>query len=400
MSRKRIAVIVSHPIQHFCPQYASWANNDEISLKVFFASTIGFKKYIDPNFKTEVSWDNLHLDQFDHFFLNGGATLLSTKNLDAPDVEKELTIFNPDVVIIYGYFQKLQRRTYNWAIKNRVQIAYISDAEGRQKRHSGKKILKLFFLKYLFSKIQYFLTVGDANEDYYAKHGVKSEKFVRMHFPIDIKLYSESYLIKSDLKNEIRKQFNITSSEIVACVVGKLVSWKNQDHIIDAMLILETQNVFIHLFILGSGPMEEEWKQKAMLLKKSKVIFTGFVNPKELPLFYAASDMYIHPASVEPHSIAISEAIYMGCPIIISDRCGSFGDTDDVQEGKNGFVYPFGNTLKLAEMVRTLISDTNLRTQFGKYSHNIANGFQLKSHVTAINQIKNLIIDKNKKITF
>jgi glycosyltransferase involved in cell wall biosynthesis len=60
-----------------------------------------------------------------------------------------------------------------------------------------------------------------------------------------------------------------------------------------------------------------------------------------LPAYYAVSDVYIHPPSIEPHSIAMSEAIYVGCPVVLSDRCGSFGPTDDVREGINGFVYSF-----------------------------------------------------------
>ena len=35
-----------------------------VELKVFFASALGFKSYVDINFKKEISWSNLNLDKF------------------------------------------------------------------------------------------------------------------------------------------------------------------------------------------------------------------------------------------------------------------------------------------------------------------------------------------------
>ena len=51
------------------------------------------------------------------------------------------------------------------------------------------------------------------------------------------------------------------------------------------------------------------------------------------------------------HSLSISEAIYMGCPVIISDKCGSYGETDDVQVNKNGFVFECENVVQLKSYI-------------------------------------------------
>ena len=58
---------------------------------------------------------------------------------------------------------------------------------------------------------------------------------------------------------------------------------------------------------------------------------------------YCAADVYVHCSDNEPHSLAITEAIYCGLPVVLSDRCGSYGPTDDVQPGINGFVYRCGD---------------------------------------------------------
>ncbi len=387
INKVKIAIVVSHPIQHFCPQYVSFAENEYIQLKVFFGSALGHKKYVDVNFKEEISWSNLKLDKFDHVFLNGDEVLQADKNLDAITLEKELKLFNPNLLIGYGYFQKLQRRAKRWALKNSIPIAYISDAEGRQKRNPLTELVKSFMLRQYFIPLNYFLTVGDANEAYYLMYAVPDKKMLRMHFPIDIKQYSKSFEDKEILRNNIRAKYGIRQNEIVLCVVGKLSPWKNQDHIMEAMKILEQKNLVTHLFILGSGQQKEAWKKKAKELKQSKVYFPGFVSIEELPAYYAATDIYVHPASVEPHSIAISEAIYMGCPVILSDRCGSYGESDDVKDGANGIVFHFGDIAALAAAIEKLSKDAELRKSFSDCSHARAMIFQEMAHKMIIEKL-------------
>jgi glycosyltransferase involved in cell wall biosynthesis len=383
----RVALIVSHPIQHFCPQYVSFAQNPDIEFKVFFASMLGYKKYMDPHFKQEISWSNLELDKFAHEFLNGDEVIPSGKNLDAVTLNATLDNFEPDVIITYGYYQKLQRRAHKWAKHNKIPIAYISDSERRQIRSTVKELVKYPFLYWYFSKMSFFFTVGNANESFYRHYGVPAGKFIRMHFPIDIKSYTGSFEQKQVLRKKVRLAYEIREADFVMSVAGKLVSWKNQDHLIDVMLLLEEEGVFLHLFVLGSGPRLEVLKDKAMALKKSRVYFPGFVSIDELPSFYAASDVYVHPASVEPHSIAVSEAIFMGCPVIISDRCGSYGESDDVQEGKNGWVYPFGDIKELAGKIKWMIANPSERKEFGENAHQLANTFQERSHKQVISDL-------------
>jgi len=378
--RVRIALVVSHPIQHFCPQYASFAKHPRINFKVFFGSALGLKKYIDPDFQQEISWGNLQLENFDHIFLNGEESLPSNKHLDALSLEKELKAFTPNIVIVYGYFQKLQRRALKWARQNNIAVGYISDSEKRQRRNLFKEIFKRFFLWRYFKNIEYFLTVGDANEAFYRFYGVPDRKFVRMHFPIDVNHYEKCFELKSVLRRQIRIKFGIPENEFVMIVVGKLVHWKNQDHLIDALKLLEQRNIKVHLFIIGSGETTSILKQKASFLKKNKVYFPGFVNIDELPAYYAACDCYIHPASVEPHSLSISEAVYMGCPVILSDRCGSHGESDDVRHNENGYVYKFGDIRHLASLVANLYLNSTLLAQFSRKSHLIATTQQEISH--------------------
>jgi len=388
-----LAIVVSHPIQHFCPQYISFSKMPNVKVKLFFASMLGYKKYMDKNFGQEISWNNLRLEEFDHVFLNGDQVLPSSAELDAPTLEAELEAFKPDAIISYGYFQKFQRRGHKWANKNNVPIAYITDAENRQQRPLWKNLAKMVYLRWYFNKINYFFTVGNANEAYYQTYGVSPKRFIRMHYPIDIDVYKEAYANKQQFRNEIRAKYGIPDDMFVISVVGKLVEWKNQSHLIDLLAKLEQQGKKAHVFILGTGQTMDTVREHAKILKDNVVHFAGFVDPLELPKYYAASDLYLHPARIEPHSLAISEAIYMGTPVVLSSRCGSYGETDDVQVGKNGYVYNFGDIDEMTSKVVKLMDDKKLLQDFGAYSREISLKFQQRSHgqvvIDLIDRVRN-----------
>ncbi|HLX92636.1 MAG TPA: glycosyltransferase family 4 protein, partial [Puia sp.] len=258
--------------------------------------------------------------------------------------------------------------------------AYISDSELVHQRSLLNKSVKYLFLRWYFSRIDWFLTVGDLNEAFYRFYGVRPGKMIRMHFPIDKNLYEQRYRERAELSVKARIKYNIGQSDLVLSVVGKLVPWKRQGDIIDALIELEVAGVNAHLLLVGSGSLREELEKKSASLSKAKVHFTGFVDPEELPAIYAATDIYVHPAEKEPHSLAISEAIYMGCPIVLSDRCGSSGPGDDVQALKNGYVYKCGHIADLSDKILKLAKNIALRRAFGNCSHEIAVEFQKRAH--------------------
>lgn len=378
--KPKVAIVVSHPIQHFCPQYASYAQNENWQTKVFFASAIGYKPYFDPSFKKNISWDNIDVTAFDHEFLNGEEMVPINKDIRADKLESSLTAYDPDVVVTYGYFQKLQREAVKWAKKNKKAVLLISDSELRRHRNNFKKLLKFVVVRWYFSRIDGFLSVGDNNEEYYKSYGVNPKKFFRMHFPIDVKVYSRKYEEREQLNEEYRNRYDIPADATVLSVTGKLNSTKRQGDIIDALKVLEDRQRYYTLLVIGDGADMAVLVEKAKGLTKSRVIFAGFINVNDLPGFVAMTNIYVHPAEVEAHSLSISEAIYMGKPVILSDRCGSWGDNDDVIPGRNGLVYPAGNINALADALEQLSGDKKKMEEFGQLSHQLAVAYQKKAH--------------------
>ncbi len=372
--RPRVAIVVSHPIQHFCPQYVSLAACDAWEICVFFASSIGRDAYVDRNFGTRVQWGGLRLESFPHVFLNE-APIQVTSELDAPGLEGALDAFQPDVVISYGYSQKYQRRARRHARTRGWAVYHIADSELAGTRSFPARVARVAKAWWHLRGIARVLTVGDANEKFYALAGMPASRMTRMGFPIDIGLYDKA-LAEG---HSSREAYGLSDAAVVFGMAGKFIPIKRQEDLIRAVARLDP-SLNVHVVLAGSGPEEQALRALAGGLAPGRVTFAGFVSPEMLPAFYAALDVYVHCSSHEPHSLAISEAIYMGRPVILSDACGSYGPNDDVSPGVNGWTYPMGDVEALAALMRSAASDPGSRRAFGARSRAYAIVSQNRAH--------------------
>lgn len=374
----RVAVVVSHPIHYFCPQYRSWAEIEENDVHVFFGSTQGSATYFDSGFGRSMSWGDELVNGFESTFLDEHAGTPPDKRLVGNALRKGLAAFEPDIVIVYGYTQALQRSALKWCLRSKTPVAYISDSELRHQQSKPRTLLKRAVLPWLFSRISFFLTVGNANEEYYRYLGVPSEKFVRMHFPIDRVLYDDAFAAREKLRRERRAHMRLSEDVLLITMVGKLISQKAQTDLIRASQLAFGEDHRLRLLVIGSGPMETEYARAAE--NDSVTQFSGFVTPAELPSYYAASDIYVHSSSVDPHPLAVSEAAAMGCPLVLSSAVGSWGPDDDLIPFSNGFVYKQGSVAELAQVLVLLAKNEDLRKAQASASRAGSVAFQERAH--------------------
>ncbi len=111
----RVAVVASHPIQHFCPLYRALATDGRVNLKVFFGSTAGAKAYYDKDYKQQVRWQDDLLEGYTYEFLAGAEQVTDvSRSISAPDLGGVLDEFDPQAVLAYGFFHGISRATYSW----------------------------------------------------------------------------------------------------------------------------------------------------------------------------------------------------------------------------------------------------------------------------------------------
>lgn len=142
--------------------------------------------------------------------------------------------------------------------------------------------------------------------------------------------------------------------------VGRLTYQKGYDMALEALDILKKWGVCVRWYVLGEGEERKalERKRAKLGLTEDFVLLGAVENP--FP-YYAQTDIYVHATRFEGRSIALQEALALGCAVIVSDRSGN---RDEIVDGQNGLLCSF-DPLALAERIEWLARDESLRRELG-----------------------------------
>ena len=362
--RPRLAIVVSHPVQHFCPMYRSIAQDERVELLVVFCDGGGIARF-DTGFGRVIKWQEDILEGYPH------SVVSAEKSERAEAVVEELRKFSPDVVYVHGYANDYERKTMKWARRRRIPVMMTTDSELLHPRPWHIRAMKRVFLPRILRNVDLFLTVGDENERYFEHYNVPRERFHRVPFSIDSAYYDKALLGNADIRNSLREKLGISPETAAILTVGKLIPRKGHADLIRAFAeALKSAKHPAVLLIAGDGPERATLEELGKPLG-SAVRLLGFIGVDELPNYYIAADLYVHPSSMDPHPLAISEALYCGLPAVVSDRVGSAGPTDDVQVGRNGWVYPYGDVAALASILAKIVDDPTARRKAGETSREL-----------------------------
>jgi glycosyltransferase involved in cell wall biosynthesis len=374
--KTRVAIVISHPIQHFVYLYKALAKQESIQLKVFFASQIGLKSYFDKDMAVEIKWATDLLGGYEYEFLSEADTIKESGflNINNPSVISSLKNFAPDVVQLHGYAQLTLLRALLWCNFNRVPVLLWSDSSLLFRRPALKQFLKDMMLPVLLNRFSGVLTTGENNAAYYLKYGVKPNDVFRCPFTVDEPRLSEAKVNKLVLREQHRANYKIANDEIVLLFVGKLAPWKRPQDLLEAVKIAQDKlgtTVKLLAFFAGNGVMKAEL-EATVSIENIRAVFGGFINVDVLPSIYAMADVLIFPSEKEPYGLSAREAICVGLPLIVSDQIGCIGTTDAARPDFNALVYPSLDTDSLANKIVALASKPELFAKMSQASLEVA----------------------------
>ncbi len=117
----------------------------------------------------------------------------------------------------------------------------------------------------------------------------------------------------------------------------------------------------VHLVIAGKWDAAYRKRFSALLgSNHDRVHLAGYVPDAALPLYYAAADVFVSPTLLEGFGLPIAEAMAAGLPIVTTTG-GSAGEV----AGEGGRIVPPGDHVALAEQLRELVGNAELRAQLG-----------------------------------
>ena len=382
----RLAIVVSHPIQHFVPFYRALSQRSEIELTVIYASRIGVEPYFDRDMNTEISWNMDLLGGYDHVFLPEADTITRSGPLTVnnPSVGAALADIRPDAVLIYGYSQLTSLRALWWCRREKVPAMMISDSELRQARSGTRHAVKKMALPIVLKQFSAFLTVGDCNEDYYRHYGVPEQRLFRSPFTIDEALYRGARSDRTQRRTEARARYGIDDGDLVFLTVGKINERKRSADVVAVARRLRGEtSPPIRFLLAGNGALMDELSEE-IEREKLPVTMAGFVNVDVLPDLYAAADAILHPSSKDPHPLVMSEGACLGLPLLISDRVGAAGPTDIARPGENAMIFPCGDVEAICQAVQMLANDAALRQTMANRSVGIFEELDMERSVQGV----------------
>jgi len=150
--------------------------------------------------------------------------------------------------------------------------------------------------------------------------------------------------------------------QLLLLSVGRLRYYKGLDDLIRALPSIPNA----HYVIVGTGPMEAEWQQLARSVGVAdRITFAGEVADADLPLYYAACDLFVLPANAraEAFGTVIVEALAAGKPVI-STEVGTGTSWVNV-DGETGRVVPPHDPAVLANAINEVLMNTKLRLRLG-----------------------------------
>ena len=112
--------------------------------------------------------------------------------------------------------------------------------------------------------------------------------------------------------------------------------------------------------MIGDGPMRGEIEERARRLGvAADIVITGF--QQDVRPFVAACDTAVLTSFTEAFSLAAIEAMAMGKPVVHSEVGGA---AEMIRPGREGFLYPIGDTGALVERLAAL-ADPAMRGRMG-----------------------------------
>jgi glycosyltransferase involved in cell wall biosynthesis len=117
------------------------------------------------------------------------------------------------------------------------------------------------------------------------------------------------------------------------------------------------------LVIVGDGKERRGLMKLAEAEVRGRVRFAGQVPRSELFRYYSAADLFVFPGIQESLGMVYLEAQSCGLPVVAFDNAGT---PEAIQNGRTGRLVPLFDGPRFAEAIDRLITDPDLRRQWGE----------------------------------
>ena len=165
---------------------------------------------------------------------------------------------------------------------------------------------------------------------------------------------------RDEYKQEVLSEHPQLKGKFVYAFLGRIVKEKGINELLYAYYRVKKENMAI-LFIGDNAGIEKVVEPDLYNKVKddSSIVFHGYTN--NVAKYLSAVDVLVHPTYKEGFSMAIQQAMAMGCGIITTDIPGP---SEVIIENKCGLLVPSEEYLRLSKAMDCLYSDREMLRNF------------------------------------
>lgn len=163
--------------------------------------------------------------------------------------------------------------------------------------------------------------------------------------------------------NELMSLKQHKKTELLWC--GRLIDWKHPEAVIQLAARLKEDKSDFHLNIIGVGNQESNLLIMLHELHlEDSITLLGSMSPEQVRKYMERANIFIHTCDyTEGWGAVINEAMNSGCAVIASHAAGAAPFL--IRDGKNGFLYEYGNEESLYRKTRLLLNNNELIKELG-----------------------------------
>lgn len=200
---------------------------------------------------------------------------------------------------------------------------------------------------------------GPDSSAYAERYGAEPARVFAIREEIDLPFWTQANDACEAERRALRAAHGL--SGCIFLYVGHLCRDKGIGSLIDAYAGLRAAGVDCSLVLVGTGVDEERIRARAQRL--DRVAFPGFVEGRELRAWYSVADVFVFPTLGDSYGHVVQEAMASGLPVVTSTAAGDIRDR--VVEGRTGYLVPPDDVPSVAQRMRLLAEDPELRSRLG-----------------------------------
>lgn len=377
----KLGILTTHPIQYKVPWYRALAQRSEVDLTVFYCMMPNSQQQGD-GFGVEFEWDIPLLDGYRYEVLDNVTREPSVTRFggcDTPGITEIVIGRGFDAFIVNGWVVKSCLQVLRACRKHHVPCIVRGESNSLRPRPWWKRVGH----RWLLRKYAAFLSIGEANKQFYLDNGVSEDKVFFAPYGVDNERFAGASAQSRARRAELRRHWGVPDAACCFVFCGKFIEKKRPLDLLEALSMavegVDQGKDAMHLLMVGDGALRPPCERIARD-RGLPVTFTGFLNQSQIAQAYAASDCLVLPSDYgETWGLVVNEAMACGLPAIVSDRVGCHLDL--VAPGRTGEVFCFGDRRALAQRLGSFAASPEEVTRMGGAARELVGKYSVASAV-------------------